>query len=66
MSGEMRLDYSDVIMSAMASNITGVLHQLFARPFVQVQIKESIKTPRHLPLWGESTDDRWIPLTKGE
>ena len=26
--------------------------------------KENIKAPRHWPLWGESTGDRWIPLTK--
>ena len=38
---------------------------LFAQRFVQAQIKESIKAPLHWPLWGESTGDRWIPLTKG-
>ena len=32
--------YSDVIMSAMAS-------RLFAEPFIQAQIKENIKAPRH-------------------
>ena len=26
----------------------------------------SKKTPRHWPLWGEFTDDRWIPHTKGQ
>ena len=25
------------------------------------QIKENIKAPRHWPLWGEFTSDRWIP-----
>ena len=54
--------YSDVIMSAMASQITGVS---FAQPFVPVQIKENIKAPRHWPLWWESTGDQWIPLHKG-
>ena len=39
---------------------------LFAQPFVQAQIKENIKAPRHRHLWGESTGDRWIPLTKGQ
>ena len=34
--------------------------------FIQEQIKENIKAPRHWPLWGEFTDDRWIPLTKGQ
>ena len=32
--------------------------RLFAQPFVQAQIKENIKAPRHWPLWGEPTDDR--------
>ena len=27
---------------------------LFAQPFVQAQIKENIKAPRHWPLWGNS------------
>ena len=27
--------------------------RLFTQPFVQAQIKESIKAPRHWPLWGE-------------
>ena len=40
--------------------------RLFAQPFVQAQIKENIKAPRRWPLWGEPTDDRWIPLTKGQ
>ena len=55
--------YSDVMMSAGVSN-----HQRleFTQPFVQAQIKEMIKTPRHLPLWGEFTGDRWIPRTKGQ
>ena len=33
----------------------------FAQPFVQAQIKENIKAPRHWPLCGEFTGDRWIP-----
>ena len=33
--------------------------RLFAQPFVQAQIKINIKAPRHWPLWGESTGDRW-------
>ena len=55
--------YSDVIMSSMASQITGVkIDQLF----VQAQIKENIKDSRQWPLWGEFTDDRWIPRTNGQ
>ena len=56
--------YSDVIMSAMGSQITGV--SIICPKFVQAEINETIKTPRHWPLWGESTDDWWIPLTKGQ
>ena len=52
--------YSHVRMSAMGSEITGGL----IVPFVQAQIKENIKAPRHWPLRGESTGVRWIPLTK--
>ena len=31
--------------------------RLFTQPFVQTQIKENIKAPRHWPLWGEFTGD---------
>ena len=43
--------YNDVIMGAMASQIT---------------TKENIKAPRHWPLCGEFTGDRWIPRTNGQ
>ena len=56
--------YSDVMMSTMASHITSV--SIVCQPLVQALIKENIKASRHLPLWGESTGDRWIPLTKGQ
>ena len=55
--------YSDVIMSAMTSQITGVS---ISKLFVQPHIKENIKGPRHWPSWGESAGDRWIPLPKGQ
>ena len=29
--------------------------RLFTQPFIQTQIKENIKAPRHWPLWGEFT-----------
>ena len=38
--------------------------RLSAQPFDQAQIKEHIKAPRHLPLWGESIGNRSIPITK--
>ena len=40
--------------------------RLFTQPFIQAQIKENIKAPRHWPLCGELTGDRWIPRTKGQ
>ena len=42
------LYYMDVIMSAMASQITSV--SIFSQLFVYVQIKENIKARRHWPL----------------
>ena len=38
--------------------------RVFTQPFIQVEIKESIKAPRHWSLWGEFTGDRWISRTK--
>ena len=40
--------------------------RLFARPFVQAQIKENMKALRHWLLWGEFTGDQWISRTKGQ
>ena len=48
----------------MASQITSPL--LFTQSFIQAQIKENIKAPRHKLLWLETTGHRWIPLTKGQ
>ena len=55
------MHYIDVIMSAMASQITA--SRLFTQPFIQAQIKNS-KALRPWPLWGEFTGGRWVPLTK--
>ena len=38
--------------------------RLLAQPFVEMQIKENVKASCHWPLWGESTGDRGIPITK--
>ena len=38
--------------------------RLFPQPLVQAQIKENIKAPRHWPLCGEFTGDRWIPAQR--
>ena len=40
--------------------------RLFTQSFIQAQINENIKAPRHWPLFGEFTGDRWIPRTKGQ
>ena len=40
--------------------------QLFAEPFIQVQIKENINAARHWPLCGEFPSDQWIPCTNGQ
>ena len=55
---------SDVIMGTMASQITSL--SIVTQPFSQAQIKENIKAPRHWPLCGKFTGDRWIPRTKGQ
>ena len=56
--------YSDVIMGTMASKSPAL--RIFAQPFIQTQIKENIKAPRHWLLCEEFTCDRWIPRTKGQ
>ena len=40
--------------------------RLFTQAFIQTQIKENIKAPRHWLLCGELTGDRWIPRTNGQ
>ena len=37
---------------------------MFTQSFIQKQIKENINAPRHWPLWGEFTGDRWVPRPK--
>ena len=43
-------------MGAIAPQIT-TLTIVFTHPFIQAQIKENMKAPRHLPLGGEFTSD---------
>ena len=57
---KLAVHYHDVIMSAMASQITS-LTIVYSR-----SKKENIRAPRHWPLWGEFTGDRWISRTKGQ
>ena len=40
--------------------------RLFTQLFIQAQIKENIKAPRHWIFLGEFTGHRWIPRTKGQ
>ena len=56
--------YNGVIMGTMASQITSL--KIVYSTVIQAQIKENIKAPRHWPLCGELTGDRWIPRTKGQ
>ena len=41
-------------------------HGCLLNRFIQTQIKENIKAPRHWPLCGEFTGDQWIPRTNGQ
>ena len=54
-------------MSAMASQITG-LPIVYSTVYsgADQRASKSVKAPRHWPLWGEFTGDRWIPRTKGQ
>ena len=53
--------HDDVIMSTMASQITGVL---FCLTLVQAQITENIRAPRHWPLCGISPVTGEFPAQK--
>ena len=56
--------YSDIIMSAMASQITSFM--IVYSIVYSGEIKEDIKAPHHWPLWGEITVDWWIPRANGQ
>ena len=56
--------YSDVIMSAMASQITGV--SIVCSTVGSRVDQRKHRTSRHWPLCGEFTSDRWIPRTKSQ
>ena len=51
-------------MGAIASQITSLTIVYWT--VYSEQIKENIKAPRHWPLCGEFTGDRWIPRTNGQ
>ena len=54
--------YNDVIMTTIASQSPA--SRLFTRPFIQTQIKENIKAPRHWPLCGEFTGTGAFPAQR--
>ena len=56
--------YSDVIMAAMASQITS-LAIVYSTVYSDAD-QRNIKAPRHWPLCREFTGDRWIPRTNGQ
>ena len=60
--------YDDVIMrhNDVIMRLKSPASPLFTETFIRAQFKENIKAPRHWPLCGEFTGDRWIPRTKGQ
>ena len=58
--------YDDAIMNVVGSQITSLTIIIFTQSFIQAQIKDHNKVPRHWTLCVEFTDHRWIPLTKGQ
>ena len=56
--------YNDVTMGTIASQITSltIIYSIVYSDAVQ----RNIKAPRHWPLCGEFSGDRWIPRTNGQ
>ena len=60
--------YHDVIMGAMASQITSLI--IVDSTFIQAQIKENTKAPRHWPLlrgihrWPVNSPHKWLVMRK--
>ena len=52
-------------MGTMASQITN-LSIAYSTVYSATHERKNIKAPRHGPLCGEFTCDRWIPRTKGQ
>ena len=52
--------YDITVASQWASwRLKSLVSRLFAQAFVQAHVKENAKAPRHWPLHGEFTGDRW-------
>ena len=52
--------------SAMASQITSIAFVYLTVYSGTDKKQTNLKAPRHWPLWGEFSGDRWIPRTKGQ
>ena len=59
---EFAVHYTDVIMGAIASQITS-LTIVYSTVYSGAD-QRNITAPRHWPLCGEFTGDRWIPVTR--
>ena len=58
-------DHAIIVTSSWAWwRLKSQASRLFTPSFIEAPIKENIKAPRHWPLCGEFTGERWIPLTK--
>ena len=55
-----------LLWGSIAWRFTSMLILPNTQPSIQAQIKESVKPPRHWPLCGELTGDRWIPRTNDQ
>ena len=64
MFSSLSISHSDVIMSAMASQITGVSSVYSTVRTGKAQIKENMKAPRDWPLCGEFIGDPWFPAER--
>ena len=56
--------YNDVIMGTMTSQNTSLMI-VYSTVYSDAD-QENIKAPRHWPLCGEFTGDRWIPHTNDQ
>ena len=56
--------YNDVIMGAIASRITSLT--IVYSTVYSGEDQRKHQTPRHWPLWGGFSGDRWISRTKGQ
>ena len=57
-------DYKDVIIRAMASQITN-LTIVYSTVYSGADLRKH-QSSAHWPLWGEFTGHRWIPRKKGQ